>query len=45
MTKRLTISLADEVFEDLVCQAKEEGLTKSALITILINQNKKLERQ
>lgn len=46
MTKRLTISLADEVYENLEKQAKKAGLSKSALLTIFINNNKnQLERK
>lgn len=39
--KRLTISLAKNVFEDLEKMAKDKGLSKSALLTIAIENLKK----
>lgn len=34
--KRLTISLAKNVFEDLEKMAKDKGLSKSALLTVAV---------
>ena len=39
--KRLTISLAKNVFEDLEKMAKDKGLSKSALLTVAIENLKK----
>lgn len=38
--KRLTISLADDVYQKLVEGAKKAGLNKSAYITILVQNLK-----
>lgn len=39
--KRLTITLADEIYAKLEEQAKKAGLSKSALLTILIKNQEK----
>ncbi|MGN2104369.1 CopG family transcriptional regulator, partial [Yersinia enterocolitica] len=39
--KRLTITLAESVLDDLEKMAKEKGLSKSALITIALGEYKK----
>ncbi|EAE2802140.1 TPA: CopG family transcriptional regulator [Listeria monocytogenes] len=39
--KRLTITLAESVLDDLEKMAKEKGLSKSALITIALGKYKK----
>ncbi|EAG8774275.1 TPA: ribbon-helix-helix protein, CopG family [Listeria monocytogenes] len=39
--KRLTITLAESVLDDLEKMAKEKGLSKSALITITLGEYKK----
>ncbi|ECH3763925.1 CopG family transcriptional regulator [Listeria monocytogenes] len=39
--KRLTITLAESVLDDLEKMAKEKGLCKSALITIALGEYKK----
>lgn len=39
--KRLTITLAESVLDDLEKIAKEKGLSKSALITIALGEYKK----
>lgn len=41
--KRLTISLAEDVFQKLVEDAKKAGLNKSAYITILIKDLRERE--
>lgn len=39
--KRLTISLSPSVLEDLEKLAKEKGLSKSAMITLILEEYKK----
>ncbi|EKE4696067.1 ribbon-helix-helix protein, CopG family [Listeria monocytogenes] len=39
--KRLTITLAESVLDDLEKMAKEKGLSKAALITIALGEYKK----
>ncbi|EKZ7062232.1 TPA: ribbon-helix-helix protein, CopG family [Listeria monocytogenes] len=39
--KRLTITLAESVLDDLEKMAKEKGLSKSVLITIALGEYKK----
>lgn len=39
--KRLTITLSDSVYENLEVVAKEMGLSKSALITVALENYKK----
>lgn len=39
--KRLTITLSDSVYENLAVVAKEMGLSKSALITVALENYKK----
>ncbi len=39
--KRLTITLSDSVFDNLVSMAKDMGLSKSALITVALEKYKK----
>lgn len=42
--KRVALSLADEVAKQLEEIAKEKGLSKSALVTVWIEQNQKGKR-
>lgn len=42
--KRLTISLSDSIFKKLESLAKDKGLSKSALITVAIEEYKKGQR-
>ena len=42
--KRVALSLADEVAKQLEEIAKEKGLSKSALVTVWIEQNQKEKR-
>ncbi len=39
--KRLTITMAESVLDELEKMAKEKGLSKSALITIALGEYKK----
>lgn len=39
--KRVMITLNKDVFEKLECLSKETGLSKSSLITLWINEQKK----
>lgn len=41
MKKRLTITLSESVFENLEKMAKEMGLSKSALISVALENYKK----
>lgn len=41
--KRLTISLAEDVYQKLVEDAKKAGLNKSAYITVLVKNLKERE--
>ena len=42
--KRVALSLADEIAKQLDEIAKEKGLSKSALVTVWIEQNQKGKR-
>ncbi|MFR6494971.1 MAG: CopG family transcriptional regulator [Lactococcus lactis] len=42
--KRLTISLSDNIFKYLESVSKEKGLSKSAMITVALENYRKVEK-